>query len=235
LNINFGESQPNTSGFIQGGQKLVIEGNYNIQRDQQVYKQTEVYQLKNDKTSGVISFVKLNDNLFHLLTPDNKLMVGNGGWSYSLNRKEPLADIPISLPSLNTTSSLPTDTSVLAVFDGRTPCSDFAKEYNLPVDADCFKLKWRIILRRDPNTLLPTTYTLQRTNYSPNKIEGKWLIIKGTKENPDAVIYQLEAGKTESLIFLLVGDENVLFLLDRNQQPYTGNEDFSYTFNKKEN
>jgi hypothetical protein len=234
LNIDFGESKANTTGFLQR-HELTIEGNYFIDTKPQMYSGSDIYRLKNTKASSVISFVKLNDNLFHLLTPDDKLMVGNGGWSYSLNRKNPVADIPAAIPSLNASLPSTIDTSLQVIFDGRTPCDDFAKEYSLPVSSDCFKLKWRITLRKDPNTFMPTTYTLQRTEHRQSKIEGKWEIIKGTKENPDAVIYQLDIGKPESSLFLLVGDENVLFLLDKQQQLYTGDEDFSYTFNKKGN
>jgi hypothetical protein len=32
---------------------------------------------------------------------------------------------------------------------------------------------------------------------------------------------------------LLAADENVLFFLDKNQKLYVGNEDFSYTLNRK--
>jgi hypothetical protein len=33
-----------------------------------------------------INFVKLDDNLVHLLDPEGKLMIGNAAWSYTLNR-----------------------------------------------------------------------------------------------------------------------------------------------------
>jgi len=46
-------------------------------------------------------------------------------------------------------------------------------------------------------------------------------------------IYVLDPDKPERSLFLLQGDENVLFLLDRNQQLYVGNKDFSYTLNRR--
>ena len=233
LNIVFGEAQPNTLGFIGGGEKLTLEGKYTIFHNQKGNLNGEIYQLKSDKTPTTISIVKLNDNLFHLLTPDNNLMVGNDGWSYTLNRKEPLTNISKVLPSLTTSSSLPNDTARQVIFDGRTPCLDFAKQYNLPVDNNCLKLKWKLTLYRDPNTLLPTTYTLKRTLHRSSDIIGKWTIVKGSDTNPNVVIYQLDPDKPEESISFLIGDENVIFFLDKNQQLYVGNNNFSYTLNKR--
>ena len=63
---------------------------------------------------------------------------------------------------------------------------------------------------------------------------GKWTIIKGIQSNPKAVIYQLDPDKPEQSISLLLGDENVAFFLHKDNQLFTGNEDFSYTLNKRQ-
>ena len=223
LNINFGEAQPNTLGFKGGGETLFWEGIYTVSEN--------IYELKNEKTSARISLVKLNENLFHLLMPDGKLMVGNGGWSYTLNRKdspEPSSEV---LPSR--TDSLPEDATPKIVFDGRTPCSDFAKHYNLQAGNDCLKLKWRLILSRDSKTKEPTAYTLQTTLNRPVITEGKWAIVKGAKTGPEAIIYRLDPDKPEKSISFLVGDEKVLFFLDRENRLLTGNGDFSFTLNRR--
>ncbi len=227
LNIVFGEGQPNTRGFKGGGEKLSLEGTYTVSKGQK----GDIYELKNEKTLNTISLIKLNDNLFHLLTPDNKLMVGNGGWSYTLNRKDSLTNSSTVLPSRIT--SLPDDTTRQVIFEGRTPCFDFARQYNLQVGNDCHKLKWKLTLFRDSKTNNPTTYTLQTTLNRPNIIEGKWTIIKGTKTNSEAIIYQLDPDKPNESISFWVGDENVLFFLDKENQLFTGNSDFSFTLNRR--
>jgi len=227
LNIVFGEAQPNTLGFKDGGEKLSFEGIYTVSKSQN----REIYQLKSEKIKTTISFVKLNDNLFHLLTPDNKLMVGNGGWSYTLNRKDSPANSPAVLSSW--TTSLPNNTAQQVIFDGRTPCLDFAKQYNLQVGNDCIKLKWRLTLFRDSKTNNPTTYTLQSTLNRSDIIEGKWTIIKGIKTNSEAIIYQLDPDKPNKSISFWVGDENILFFLDKANQLFTGNNDFSFTLNRR--
>lgn len=217
LNINFGEGQPNTSGFKGGGERLTLNGNFS--------QIGNIYQLKSEGLSDTLSFVKLNDNLFHLLTGDGKLMVGNGGWSYTLSRKDLVAvNAPVSWKS-NPTNNTAQET----IFDGRTPCLDFARQYNLEVGSDCFKLKWKLTLFRDAITNEPTTYKLQRTLHRQSAVEGKWTI----KKNSAAVIYQLDPDQPNESISFLVGDENVLFFLDKENQLLTGNSDFSFTLNRR--
>ena len=46
------------------------------------------YQLHDDKTNNTISFVKLSNDLLHLLDKDKRLMIGNAAWSYTLSRKQ---------------------------------------------------------------------------------------------------------------------------------------------------
>jgi hypothetical protein len=158
-------------------------------------------------------------------------MVGNGGWSYTLNRKAPPANDLTGLPSW--TTSLSGDTAGQAIFDGRTPCRDFAGQYNLQVAGDCHKLKWKLTLSRHPKTNEPTTYTLQSTLTGHKITGGDWTIIKGIETNPGAIIYQLDPDKPDRSVSFLVGDENVLFFLDRGNRLLTGNGDFSFTLNRR--
>jgi hypothetical protein len=85
LNIIYGESQPNTLGFKEGGQKKSYQGEYSISKE----KDNEIYQLKSNGFQSEITMIKLNANILHFLTPHNQLMIGNGGWSYTLNNKSP--------------------------------------------------------------------------------------------------------------------------------------------------
>lgn len=218
LNINFGESQPNTNGFKSGGEILSFAGSYN--------QKGNVYELKNEQTQ--ISLLKINENLFHLLTPNNKLMVGNDGWSYTLSRKDLLTKDAAALPTLTT----PAGAAQEEVFWGRTPCLDRTK-FKLPISSQCLKMKWKIVLLRDVNTGQPTTFGLDSTANRDRTIEGKWKIVKGLKNNPEAVIYQLDFEKHGETLSFLVGDENVLFFLDKENQLLTGNSDFSFTLNRR--
>jgi hypothetical protein len=227
LNIVFGEGQPNTRGFKGGGEKLSFAGIYTAQKS----KKGDIYQLKSETPPSAISIVKLNDNLFHLLTPDNKLMVGNGGWSYTLSKKDSPANSSTILPAW--TTSLPDDTAQQVIYEGRTPCLAIAQEYNFQVGNDCFKLKWKLTLFRDAKTNEPTTFALQSTLNRSNAIEGKWTITKGVKNNSEAIIYRLDLDKPGESISFLVGDENILYFLDKEYRLFTGNDDFSFTLNRR--
>jgi len=138
---------------------------------------------------------------------------------------------------------IPKGPTVYGIFEGRPPCPGIAKQLKLVIPPDCIKLKWDLILYRDSVMLQPTNYILtiigggdvvkvEGGSYQQKRLEGKWKISKGTRLNPDAVIYQLELGKPGDYLSMVKGDENVLFILDENKEFRVGNEDFSYTLNR---
>jgi hypothetical protein len=103
---------------------------------------------------------------------------------------------------------------------------------NLAARPDCFKLKWSLNLYQDPVTKLPTTFTLKGTYANHAAKTGKWNITKGMPGNPDAILYELHLSDPDATLFILRGDEHVLFLLDKNKQFMKGNTEFSYTLNR---
>jgi hypothetical protein len=230
LDITFGESQPNTLGFKGGGEKRIIKGTFTVSENGGSSSFKEVYHLQSSGLPDKISLVKLNENLFHLLTSQNQLMLGNGGWSYSLNIRN-----PISTDEIFISSKISDNKSLQFVFDGRTPCREIAAEHpEMNASQSCFKLKWRLILYRDSADYLPTTYTVRKVvDNEPHDVSGKWTIIKGTAKNPNAIIYKIEPEKPDESISFLVGDDNVLFFLNKKNELFVGNEDFSFTLNKK--
>ncbi|HRJ31617.1 MAG TPA: hypothetical protein PLV21_18985 [Cyclobacteriaceae bacterium] len=230
LNITYGESQPNTLGFKGDGRKQIIKGTYLITKNPKNNHFKEVYQLKSNDLSEKISFVKINENLFHILTPQSQLMVGNGGWSYSLYRKDSVNSGEILL-----SSPIPDDKSLQLVFDGRTPCREIATAHpEMNASSSCFKLKWRLILKRDSITFLPTTCTIRTiVDNQPRDVSGRWTIINGTVKNPEVIIYKIQVDNLTEPILFLVGDENVLFFLDKNYKPFIGNDDFGFAMNKR--
>jgi hypothetical protein len=135
--------------------------------------------------------------------------------------------------------------SVSGIFEGRPPCKGLAKQLKIATPADCEKLKCNLTLYQDPETMQPTTFALtiigggevvkaaDGSAYLQKVIKGKWTISKGVKGNPDAVVYGLEFDPG-AYLYLVKGDENVLFVLDENKGFSVGNEDFSYTLNRVE-
>lgn len=227
LRIIFGENQPNTLGFMGGGQTKEFQGIYVIAKNEY----SEIYYLSANRLK--VSMIRLNDNLFHILDTENNLLVGNGGWSYTLNNKIP-DKWDNKLPKFLGGKKNSNDRLVQVIYDGRTPCQEFAHDHQMQVSSACFKLKWKLTLNRDATTFKPTTYSIRKVvDNVPRDIIGSWTIIKGISGDPDAVIYQLDPDKPDQTISLLAVDENILFFLHPNKKLYTGNEDFSFTLNKR--
>lgn len=74
LSCNYGIGKPNTNGFIDGGTKMELSG--------ECKKGENYYQFRNG--TKTLKVIQLNEDLLHLLNTDNSLLIGNGGWSYTL-------------------------------------------------------------------------------------------------------------------------------------------------------
>lgn len=228
LDINFGEGQPNTSGFRNGGQYRSFQGHYTV-RDVQQYSGSQ-YQLQAEGMQ-TISLLKLNDNLLHLLDADGRLLTGNGGWSYTLSRKNAAPDALNPLFSTGPASFFTGDTVSKAVFEGRTPCQALTMQYNLPVQSNCFKLKWLLTLYKDPVTHRPASFQLKSTLTEHKPLTGKWSVLKTT--DTKGIFFCLEAEDSAYSFCFRVGDEHIIFLTDKEQHLLSGDENFSYTLNRK--
>ncbi len=143
---NYGEGQPNTLGFKNGGMSIESEGTYAITKN----NHHEIFQLK--YKNSTISLLKLTDNLLHFLTNENKLMIGNGGWSFTLNKKNPVKEKNSDLAIIQQPGSRVRET----IYEGRTPCKALAEDYKIALERECLKLKWLLTLKRDPQTLKPS-------------------------------------------------------------------------------
>lgn len=86
LSCQYGVSQPNTSGFIGGGTSVEAEGKWVIGKGSKINSDAVVYQLNPDKPEISLSFVKMDENVIHLLYSDKSLMIGNSGYSYTFNK-----------------------------------------------------------------------------------------------------------------------------------------------------
>jgi hypothetical protein len=156
-------------------------------------------------------------------------MVGNGGWSYTLNRTDQRNEAqPISLPVEPVTS--PVAISMPGVFEGRMPCADLVAEFTqFPADPACIKIKMRLTLNRDLRTGEPMTYFLQGTETTR---EGTWTESLGTPVHPNGLVYRLALDTPERFIAFLRMDDNHLFLLDENFHLMVGDALWSYTLSR---
>ena len=189
--------------------------------------------------AGAVALVKVNHDILHVMNPDRSLMVGNGGWSYTLNRAESAEkpgdpDLAVNTPSQSyTISPVATGATVFGVFEGRSPWLGIARELKLTEDAGGIKAKWRVTLYHNPDTQAPTTYRVEGSLHRKGAREGKWTIQRGNETDRNAIVYCLAPTATAPALYLLKGDDNVLFFLDQKQKPLVGHADFSYTLNRR--
>ncbi len=223
LTIQYGENQPNTLGFKQGGATQIIEGKYRVSSTD---NWEQLYTLKSNDGTAMLKLVAINANLFHMLDNQSQLLVGNAGWSYTLNRE---------LVEAAGVTKIKSGGSQLAesklIFEGRTPCREIALLHpEMKASSDCFKIKWRLILNRDAKTGLPSTCTTRNiVDNQPRDVVGTWQLVK----SPSVVIYQLNLPGLQDPILLMQADKNILYFLDEKQDLLIGNKDFSFTLNRK--
>jgi len=214
LKCNYGIGKPNTNGFWDGGKWIEMNG--------ELKKEKNYYFLQNrDKTLKVL---ELNPGLIHLSDGQKNLLVGTGGFGFTLSAEKGLTTDQVSIISKRTVLN----DSI--VFVGRTPCADFS--INRP-SAACIKMKWKIILYTNPRTHEPTTYLLNRSNSLPLEYPGKtgtWKIIAG---KDGRVIYELKPGNETAATHLLKLDENILAFTNSKGDLLIGNEDFGFTLSRE--
>jgi hypothetical protein len=134
--------------------------------------------------------------------------------------------------STNFWKKLPKGPQVHGYFEGRSPCREITRLLGVVGRVECFKIKWQLILFQDPATGAPTTYALGGFAWRNPPRTGKWAIVKGTKEDPNATVYQLDSDQPQGFLSFAKADENILLFLDRERNLLVGNSRFSYTLNR---
>ena len=239
LESAYGVPQQGTPGLVGGGTPIVMEGTWAIVKGTKIDPGAVVYQLNPDNPQTTVSFLKMAEDILHVLNRDQTLMVGNASWSYTLNRTDNRIPLQITeQPGPSETStrppipSMPAGSSVLGVFEGRLPCHEIVFEImKIAPYPGCAKMKSRLTLYQDQTTGSPSTYLYMGTSTIR---EGTWMIVQGTESDPDAEVYQLHLEGGQQPVSFLKADENHLFLLDRDGNLLVGNALFSYTLSRIE-
>lgn len=230
LRCDYGLTAPNKPGLAKGRRTLERRGTWTKTKGAQSHPNAVVYDLE-----GLMSLFEVDENILHMLNRDRSLMLGTSGWSYTLNRSEhsekpPTETAVASQPDMSyKISPLASGPTVFAVFEGRTPCQGIGRELKSAVTGGCNKVKWRVTLYQNPETRMPTTYKIEGSLHRRAAREGNWTITHDAQR----VVYQLSPSATEAALFLLKGDDNVLFFLDQKRKPMVGSCDFSYTLNRR--
>lgn len=141
---------------------------------------------------------------------------------------EPAPTSSSEIAAAKTEQEVPAGPEIFGVFRGRTPCQELSALLHVAASEACNKVKCRLILYQDPSTKAPTTYDWRgKTNWT-----GRWAIVKGTKSDPKAIVYELRPPDPQAFLSLLKVDDNILFILGKDGSPLVGNADFSYTLNR---
>jgi hypothetical protein len=85
LKYTYGMSKAGTQGFINDGTTVSSQGKWSSLQNTGGLPAQSIIKLHSTEMQPV-SFVKMDKNLVHLLDDEGKLMIGNAGWSYTLNR-----------------------------------------------------------------------------------------------------------------------------------------------------
>jgi hypothetical protein len=238
-----GKTDPNQ---LEAGPTVEVQGEWEIVPGTKAKPNAVVYRLYADGRKKSVSLVRVGENLLHFLNEDKTLRVGNAGWSYTLNRKDaPLLKTAAAALSTEVTNALASSVStnywrttprsgpnVHGYYEGRSPCREISSLFNVPKSDECIKIKWQLILHRDPVTQAPTTFALGGLVWRNPPKTGKWSIVKGTKEDSDAEVYQFDTDDQNGFLSFLKADDNILFFLGKNRELLVGNESFSYTLNR---
>ena len=75
-----------TNMYSEPGTTSETGGKWTIVQGTKINPNAIVYRLEPDKPGTSISFLKLGNNLIHLLDNDGRLMIGNESFSYTLSR-----------------------------------------------------------------------------------------------------------------------------------------------------
>lgn len=221
LRVLYGMTVPNTQGLAGGGTKAELQGTW-------AAREGASLRLTIRGSQRTLHLRRLDDNLLHIEDAQAKLLVGNGGWSYTLNRKNPL---PLPKPSRHFETLANARDTDAGVFDGRSPCLAVAAQLGAKVESGCAKLKWRLILHRDPATGKAGRYTLEGTLYRDRPRTGRWSIERRSSE-PRIDVIRLDPADGGAFLSFMKADDNILLFLDEIDRPLVGNADFSFTLNR---
>ncbi|MFN8523904.1 MAG: hypothetical protein U0821_12465 [Chloroflexota bacterium] len=231
LRVQYGSTAPGLLGLPRGVTNIERRGFWSASQGVKADPEAAVVVLDTG-----LAFYRLGDEMLHLLEDDRGLMPGDGGWSYTLNRRnraEPELDSALTSAQPDMTyvlEPLAEGPAVFGVYEGRTPCQGIARVLELTVEPSCTKAKWRVTLFQEPSTHQPTRYRAEGGLFRRGAREGRWSLIQSGSDG--VKIARLESDSRPP-IYLKVGDENVLFFLDQSLQPLVGHREYSYTLNAR--
>lgn len=141
LQCTYGLCQPGTPGFRK---------NNHVSFSGKAKRVGLMYALEYNGRNFFIQ--DINANLVHLLDENKRALVGNGGWSYTLNNTTPVKTDQFNPPGGKRKKEYP------VILEGRTPCQELSALIGREATAACNKMKWYIIMYTDSATGKPSYF-----------------------------------------------------------------------------
>lgn len=136
----------------------------------------------------------------------------------------PVSAFPPWYPAANEQGDPP-----FADFEAHVPC-----RIDPVPDPACQRVKFGLVLYRDPVTHDPSTYVMSiiRVGVGDDREvhQGEWTIDRGVALDPAATVYRLDGVPGHLDSYWAVGD-GILLLLDEEGMPRVGDAGYGYTLN----
>lgn len=214
VQCKYGIGRPNTAGFID---EKKVEFSGPLKKVKNTYSLT--------RANKTFSILEVNSNVLHLLDDHKNLLVGNGGWSYTLNGVGSVKTDQFNI------QVKPAPLKKSMAYEGRTPCGGLLNILDPSKQSVCLKLKWYFIFYADSVTGKPSYYLSDGTAYRKETMtRGKWQMITG---KDGRITYKLDPENKTYSIYLLKVDENILYFTDPDGNLLVGDENFSYALNRR--
>lgn len=88
LEYTYGMTKPGTQGFLDGGNQRVQRGTWKSVTYNGKLPGRATIELSPESQKVRLVFLQLDRNLLHLLDTDGHLMIGNGAFSYTVNKNK---------------------------------------------------------------------------------------------------------------------------------------------------
>lgn len=210
LGCNYGISKPNTAGFIANGKSIKLTGSFSSNNNYYRFQNKHNY----------LNIALINRNILQLLDDNKNMLVGNGGWSYTLNSTAAVTTGAINVSPLYKSFK---DSMIL---EGRTPC---AIPGLLLEETVCYKLKWHIVMYSNDNNNTGSYVIYSNLWGRQQEKKGTWSIVKNSNNNS---FYKLTDSNKQLPVFLVKIDDNIFMFANKEGNLLVGDEDFSYTLNR---
>ena len=211
-------------------------GRWQVDQGMREHPDALVYKLILGKRE--LALWRVGPNTVHFIDAGQRnLLVGNGGYGFALStatvQKSPTEPAPAPAPEMSyTLTPLASGPEVFGVFEGRTPC-DLGQVLGIPAPRGCLKLKWRLTLFQHVDTHALTRYRMEGALFPAGPREGVVTRLTSTSFNADATVFKLEAPPGAQPVYLMRGDDNVLFFVDKNASLGLGNRDFNFVLYRR--